>query len=175
MLRLLCLRDLLPLGRLNHCLAAQRAATPALPCPVLPAFAQMAEELAATEARRPPVIAAQPTLRLELPETLQQAPPRLDMCSECAKFVQQVGGAGAGVGGRRLSTRRGCHGMPEPAPSASAEPELPACCPRRWSYLRSSAGGLLTFIETLFGAGPSRAHAWLPARGHRVGRQQHQR
>ena len=96
-LRLLRLRDLLPLSRLNHCLAAQSAATPALPCPVLPAFAQMAEDLAATEARRPPVIAAQPTLRLELPETLQQAPPRLDMCSECAKFVQQVGrGRGRG-------------------------------------------------------------------------------
>ncbi|PRW51170.1 E3 ubiquitin- ligase RNF213-like [Chlorella sorokiniana] len=50
---------------------------------------QMAEDLAAAEARRQPIIAAQPTLHLELPEALQQPPPRLDMCSECAKFVQQ--------------------------------------------------------------------------------------
>jgi hypothetical protein len=51
---------------------------------------QMAEDLAAAEARRLPVIAAQPTLRLELPEALQQAPSRLDMCSKCARAVQQV-------------------------------------------------------------------------------------
>ncbi|PRW57158.1 hypothetical protein C2E21_4338 [Chlorella sorokiniana] len=49
----------------------------------------MAEDLAAAEARRLPVIAAQPTLRLELPEALQQAPSRLDMCSKCARAVQQ--------------------------------------------------------------------------------------
>ena len=102
LLRLLCLRDLLPLGRLKHCLAAPLAATPALPCPALSclARAQMAEGLAAAEARRLADFAVQPTLRLELPEALQQAPPRLDMCSECAKFVQQVGrGGSGGVGG----------------------------------------------------------------------------
>ncbi|PRW56979.1 hypothetical protein C2E21_4339 [Chlorella sorokiniana] len=50
----------------------------------------MAEDLAAAEARHLPVIAAQPTLRLELPEALQQAPSRLDMCSKCARAVQQL-------------------------------------------------------------------------------------
>ena len=52
--------------------------------------AQMTEELAAAEARRPAVIVAQPTLRLDLPGALQQAPARMDMCSECAKLLQKV-------------------------------------------------------------------------------------
>ena len=150
LLRLLCVHDELPLGRHNPCLAAPVAATLALSC--LPS-AQLAEDLAAAEARRPPVIAVQPTLHLELPEALQQAPPRLDMCSECAKFVEQVGGAGAGVGGRGLSMSYGCHGMPEPGPSTSAEPEPPACCSRRWSWPRRAVGGLLTIGETLSGGG----------------------
>ena len=98
LLRLLCVHALPPPGGLHPCLVAPLATTPALPCPVLPP-AQMAEDLAAAEARRPAVIAAQPTLRLELPEALQQAPPRLDMCSECATLVQQVGGAGARLRG----------------------------------------------------------------------------
>ena len=88
------------LGRRTHCpaccLACSRpilsaccsaCSRPRLPC--LPRT-QMAEDLAAAEARRLPVIAVQPTLRLELPETLQQAPPRLDMCSKCAQYVQKV-------------------------------------------------------------------------------------
>ena len=88
--QLLRLRDLLLLGRLQHGLAAQ-GVQPPLPCPAPPAPAQMAEDLAAAEARRRPVIAAQPTLHLELPDALRRAPPRLDMCSECAQNVQQVG------------------------------------------------------------------------------------
>ena len=74
---------------------------PPLPCPACLPPAQKAEELAAAEARRPPVIVAQPTLHLELPEALQQAPPRLDMCSECARTVQEVRRRkeGAGKGG----------------------------------------------------------------------------
>jgi hypothetical protein len=51
---------------------------------------QREEDLAAAEARRMEVVAAQPTLRLELPEALQQAPARLDMCSECSQNVQQM-------------------------------------------------------------------------------------
>jgi hypothetical protein len=51
---------------------------------------QREEDLAAAEARRMEVVAVQPTVRLELPEALQQAPPRLDMCSECAQNVQQM-------------------------------------------------------------------------------------
>ncbi len=36
-------------------------------------------------------------LRLELSGTLQQVPPRMDMCSECAQLLEQVGsGAGGG-------------------------------------------------------------------------------
>ncbi len=80
---------LLLLGR-KKCLHASQPALPAL----RPAPAQVTEELAAAEARRQAVIAAQPALRLALPEALQQAPPRLDMCSECAQMVQQVGRAG---------------------------------------------------------------------------------
>ena len=88
------------LGRRTHCPACCLACSrpilsaccsacnhPSLPC--LPRT-QMAEDLAAAEARRAPVIAVQPTLRLNLPEALQQAPPRLDMCSECAQYVQKV-------------------------------------------------------------------------------------
>ena len=36
----------------------------------------------------------QPTLRLDLPETLQQQPPWLDLCRACAKQLEQVGGSG---------------------------------------------------------------------------------
>ncbi|KAI7837610.1 hypothetical protein COHA_008536 [Chlorella ohadii] len=51
---------------------------------------QTKEELAAAEARRPPVLVAQPALHLHLPAALQQPPPRLDMCSACARRLQQA-------------------------------------------------------------------------------------
>ncbi|KAI7836811.1 hypothetical protein COHA_009355 [Chlorella ohadii] len=51
---------------------------------------QTKEELAAAEARRPPVLVAQPALHLDLPAALQQPPPRLDMCSACARRIQQA-------------------------------------------------------------------------------------
>ncbi|KAI7845009.1 hypothetical protein COHA_001375 [Chlorella ohadii] len=51
---------------------------------------QSSEELAAAHARRPAVIAAEPMLRLELSGTLQQVPPRMDMCSECAQLLEQL-------------------------------------------------------------------------------------
>ena len=68
---------------------------------------QVREELAAAEARRPAVIAAQPSLRLNLPEALQQAPPRLDMWSVCARRLEQVGRVGWWCGSvwRRFSVR----------------------------------------------------------------------
>ena len=69
-----------------------------------PAPLQVREELAAAEARRPAVIAAQPSLRLNLPEALQQAPPRLDMCSKCARQLEQVGRGGGGCFFVRLDT-----------------------------------------------------------------------
>ena len=52
--------------------------------------AQITEELAAAEARQPAVINVQPTLRLDLSGALQQPPARVDMCSACAKLVQEV-------------------------------------------------------------------------------------
>ena len=51
---------------------------------------QTEEELAAAYARRKPVLVAEPALCLELPEELQQQPPRLDMCSACAWLLQEV-------------------------------------------------------------------------------------
>ncbi|PSC74215.1 N-acyl-phosphatidylethanolamine-hydrolyzing phospholipase D [Micractinium conductrix] len=51
---------------------------------------QVTEELAALDARRPAFIAVQPALHLDLPEALQQHPPRLDMCSKCADWIEQM-------------------------------------------------------------------------------------
>lgn len=51
---------------------------------------QFAEMLAAAEARRVEVVVAQPSLRLQLPEALQQSPPRLDMCSKCARSLEEI-------------------------------------------------------------------------------------
>lgn len=51
---------------------------------------QITEELAAAEARRPAVIAARPAVHLDLPEPLQQQPPRLDMCRKCAGWIEQM-------------------------------------------------------------------------------------
>ncbi|KAL4447526.1 hypothetical protein ABPG75_004745 [Micractinium tetrahymenae] len=51
---------------------------------------QITEELAAAEAWRPAGIVAQPTLRLDLPGALQQPPPRVDMCSGCAGWIQEL-------------------------------------------------------------------------------------
>ena len=81
--------------------------TPAGHCLPLPPPLQIREELAAAEARRPAVIAAQPALRLNLPQALQQAPPRLDMCSVCARRLEQVGRVGWWCGSvwRRFSVR----------------------------------------------------------------------
>lgn len=50
---------------------------------------QVEEELAAAKARRPAVIAARPAVHLILPEALQQQPPRLDMCRECARWIEK--------------------------------------------------------------------------------------
>ncbi len=65
-------------------LASAQQASTALP-PL-----QVKEELAAAYARRTPVLVAEPALCLELPEELQQPPPRLDMCSACARLIQEV-------------------------------------------------------------------------------------
>ncbi|KAI7837202.1 hypothetical protein COHA_008993 [Chlorella ohadii] len=51
---------------------------------------QSTEEVAAAQARRRAVIVAEPMLRLELSGELQQAPPRMDTCSECAQLLQEV-------------------------------------------------------------------------------------
>ncbi|PRW51065.1 hypothetical protein C2E21_5492 [Chlorella sorokiniana] len=102
---------------------------------------QRVEDLAAAEARRQPIIAAQPTLHLELPEALQQPPPRLDMCSECAKFVQQgqrppsqqqqqqrqqqheCGGSGGGGAEGSPNTPKQQQLSPQPPPQHSSSDE----------------------------------------------------
>lgn len=61
-----------------------------------PASPQIKVELAAAEARRQPVLVAQPALHLDLPAALQQPPPRVDMCSVCGRWIEQVGRWGAG-------------------------------------------------------------------------------
>jgi hypothetical protein len=61
-----------------------------LPAPLPPRALQIKEELAVAQARRPAVIAAQPALRLHLPAALQQPPPRLDICSMCARRFEKV-------------------------------------------------------------------------------------
>ncbi len=66
------------------------SSTPPAPPPP-PHVEQSTEEVAAAQARRKAVIVAEPMLRLELSGELQQAPPRMDMCSECAQLLQEVG------------------------------------------------------------------------------------
>ncbi|PSC73258.1 f-box and wd40 domain [Micractinium conductrix] len=51
---------------------------------------QIKVELAAAEARRQPVLVAQPALHLDLPAALQQPPPRVDMCSVCGRWIEQM-------------------------------------------------------------------------------------
>ena len=63
---------------------------PACPAPPQP---QLTEQLAAAEARRPVDVVVQPVLRLGLPEALQQQPLWMDLCHECAKHLEQVGGS----------------------------------------------------------------------------------
>ena len=58
---------------------------------IVPDASQVKEELVAAKERRPPVRLAEPALHLDLPAALQQPPPRLDMCSACARLIEQVG------------------------------------------------------------------------------------
>jgi hypothetical protein len=61
---------------------------------------QVREEMKALEEGRPAVPKWLATFELQLPvEWVEHPPDRLDMCSACARLVEQVGGC---VGGRQL-------------------------------------------------------------------------
>jgi len=85
-----------PSPDLPPCLSSSAA----LPLPPPPHVEQSTEEVAAAQARRKAVIVAEPMLPLELSGELQQAPPRMDMCSECARLLQEVGGGWLFIVGR---------------------------------------------------------------------------
>ena len=156
-----------------RCAASPALPPQALPCcclvsPSLPRPAlcpcQLTEELAAAQARRQAVIAAQPALRLHLPEALQQVPPRLDWCSECAQMVQQVGRGCARQGWGGATRADGA--LPGPWPSPHRLPAPLAC---RWSCVRSPAGIMQTLSETQCSSGACmpRPLLLLPARWRR--------
>lgn len=52
---------------------------------------QAAEELLAAQQGRAPALVVLPSLQLVLPDALRDEPARLDMCSACAKLLEQVG------------------------------------------------------------------------------------
>jgi hypothetical protein len=55
------------------------------------------EEVTALDAGRPAALAALATFKLQLPaEWVDHPPDRMDMCSGCARLVEQVGGRAGG-------------------------------------------------------------------------------